>query len=117
MTKIKTTNKQQKILDSIMRHGGLITAAQIKAKLSGIDLATIYRSLDKFSKANLLRKTLNTDGEAMYEYVKDKHYHLACNTCGKINHIQLPKELLNQIPALKHFKKDSIEITFRGKCK
>lgn len=58
-----------------------------------INLATVYRNLDRFEKENVLKghKTAGED-EKFYQYMRPKmdcesHLHLLCSRCGKIIHL------------------------------
>ncbi|SFA76815.1 Fur family transcriptional regulator, ferric uptake regulator [Acetitomaculum ruminis DSM 5522] len=74
------------------------TAADINDYLSknniSINLATVYRNLDKYTEEGLLMKYKSLDGKSfLYQFInKDSkcfnHLHMQCKNCGKIIHME-----------------------------
>jgi Fur family ferric uptake transcriptional regulator len=89
-----------------------------------IGLATIYRHLEKLTRAGTVCKYIPAKGEsACYRYVgPDKaygeHFHLKCEKCGKLIHLRC--DFLDKIPEhLKdehHFNIDFFKTVFYGNC-
>lgn len=56
-----------------------------------MNLATVYRNLEKLSEEGILQKRMKTDGEeALYQYMGEhchEHLHMICSSCGKIIHL------------------------------
>lgn len=57
-----------------------------------VNLATIYRNIDKLVKENVLLKHQNVDnGYATYQYIENNncllHFHFECKKCGKMVHL------------------------------
>ena len=57
-----------------------------------VNLATIYRNIDKLVKDNVLLKHQNTDtGYATYQYIENNncllHFHFECKKCGRMVHL------------------------------
>ena len=114
---MKLTPKRGKVLDVLKKQKRMLTAQEIKAYTPNIDLTTIYRSLELFQKDGLVREVILPTKESAYEYVSDVHDHVVCNSCKQIKHVRIERKYLNNIPELKHFDAQSIEVTVRGNCK
>ncbi len=63
------------------------------------DLVTIYRTLDSFEKAELIRRCDFSDGIVRYEMVSldhhHHHHHLVCTRCKKIKPVEIEKCPMN----------------------
>ncbi|UCF80824.1 MAG: transcriptional repressor [Acidobacteriota bacterium] len=59
---------------------------ELRRKNIPVSRATIYRTLELLSEANLVVKTALSDARASYEFAfgHDHHDHLICNACGAI---------------------------------
>lgn len=66
----------------------------LKEKGDVINLATIYRNLDKMMESgNLIKYKSAEDDRALYQYVKPEsdcghHLHMQCRKCSKIIHME-----------------------------
>ncbi|PID30138.1 MAG: hypothetical protein CR982_01635 [Candidatus Cloacimonadota bacterium] len=61
--------------------------AQIKVKKIDVSRATIFRNLNLFVEAGILRRTKLGESHFHYEICgdeKDRHEHLVCTKCGKL---------------------------------
>lgn len=82
-TGLKITDSRVDILSVIDTAKTPISAADIHTK-KGIDITTVYRTLETFEKAGLIRRVdLRTD-TVLYESVKNHHHHIVCTSCGVI---------------------------------
>lgn len=112
----RLTQKRQRILDVLKNNHGTLSVASIHAQLPEIDLVTIYRNLDLFTKEKLIKQVhLGTD-EAQYEYQHEPHHHAVCIDCEKVIHFTAPDAKLKKLLGLKDFQVDEIEVTVRGIC-
>ena len=87
----RVTPQRQLVLEALHASGGHITAVaiyeQVNAKLSSINQATIYRTLDFLCAQRLVAKT-EISGQVVYEIVDDdRHHHLVCRRCGHISEL------------------------------
>jgi len=113
---IKLTEKRQQILDVLKKNHGTLSAAEIHKQLPDIDLVTIYRNLDLFTKEKIIKQVhLGTD-EAQYEYQKVPHHHAVCIECEKVIHFTAPDAKIKKLLGLEDFQVDEIEVTVRGIC-
>lgn len=113
----RLTEKRKQILHVLEQHHGTLTAAEVHAQVSDIDLATVYRNLDLFVREKLIKQIHFGAGEAQYEFQKEPHHHAVCNDCHKVIHFTAPEERLKKVLGLTNFDIDEIEVTVRGSCK
>ena len=104
---LRMTLPRRKLVEKIYRihdhfdADGLLV--EFRKKNIRISRATIYRTLELLSEANLVTKTAFRDNKASYElaFGHDHHDHLICNACG----------------AIVEFKDDVIEARQKRICK
>jgi len=113
---IKLTKNRQAILDLLTAHHGTMTAADIHAALPEMDLVTIYRTLDLFTKAKVIKQFHLSGGEAQYEHQTKPHHHAVCDDCHKVLHFEAPDAQIKRLLQLKGFAIDDIELTIKGSC-
>lgn len=114
---IRLTKKREQILDVLKKHHGTLSAADIHTKLPSIDLVTIYRNLELFTKEKIIKQLRLDSGEAQYEYQTEPHHHALCTDCKKVIHFTAPNEKLKKLLGIEDFTVDEIEVTVRGTCK
>ncbi len=94
-------------------------AQRLERKGIKIDLATIYRTLERLVSLNLVSKTQFEDKVSKYE-LNDKqahHHHLVCEECGSVEDIPLNEErLMNQVMTQSRFKVLRHNLEFFGLC-
>lgn len=93
------TKQSQEILSCLKYYGGSHVNVPMISKYldeqgSSVGVATIYRHLEKMEKDGIVRKYI-LDGKAgaCFQYVGDEHcchqhYHLKCEECGELIHLQ-----------------------------
>ena len=82
---LKNTPTRKAILDVFPEDCKPINAEYIfvKLKKQNINLVTIYRNLDSFEQAGILKRLNLNKGSAYYELVGDHHHHhIVCTSCG-----------------------------------
>ena len=103
--------KQQDLLISYMNktHGKHFTAEDVhvhfEKKGITIGIATIYRQLEKcVEQGTVIKYFIDEHSAACFEYmgedsscVKDEHFHLKCEKCGKLSHLEC-----NDLAAIKN---------------
>ncbi len=113
MAKQYTTKSKTQILDYVKnRHDRRFTAQEVHEALSAddlkINLATVYRNLDRLADEGLLLRYKSMDMSSVaYQYVEENHgchnhLHLQCKKCGKIIHLEC--EFMHEIE--EHLMKD-----------
>lgn len=91
IAKIRYTKPRNEILTVLKDSDTPITLADIRNTIDpAIDLSTIYRTLDLFEKAKLVKRIVYLEtGNSVYEYNRHQHiHHLICIECGKILNVE-----------------------------
>lgn len=91
---------------------------------SGIGLATIYRSLEFLESQNKIKRFSDENGrKSFWQWTNgnekcDSHYHLKCEKCGKIVHLDcgLVHELDEHMLSEHQFRMDRSKTVFYGLC-
>jgi Fe2+ or Zn2+ uptake regulation protein len=93
--------------------------ADVVAELPGISKATVYRALDNLVQLGLARRVHHEGSVARYDGNGERHHHLVCRSCGKIEDVSL--DLLDSIPVPKLAKNDfevhDVLVSFEGVCR
>lgn len=110
------SKKREQILEVLKREHGALSAAELHAKLPELDLATIYRNLDRFVADGEVKKLLFTGKEALYEYQEQPHHHAVCTECHRVIHFTAPDEKIKKMLGVQGFEVDELEVTVRGIC-
>ena len=103
-----------------------VTANDILVYLNKNDLkasqTTIYRYLDNLVKEGIIKKNYSEEkSSSCYQYVGKRckeHYHLKCNNCGEIIHIdsEIFSSIEKKIIDRYGFKIDNIKTILYGTC-
>ncbi|SFB87994.1 Fur family transcriptional regulator, ferric uptake regulator [Alkalibacterium subtropicum] len=94
----------------------------VKAKNTGIGLATVYRTLEILTELQIINKLTFQDGIARYDLNmnedKHQHHHLLCLKCGKIEEVKndMLLEIEMEIEKEYHFIVKDHRLTFHGIC-
>lgn len=119
--RFKATEPRIKILKVLDLSPRPLTATEIHRKLqrSGIDLATVYRSVNKLAEAGLLVRVGLGDEFTRFELRREGHrHHIVCSTCGTVGNIERCNlhELLESITKSTGYHNIEHEVLFRGEC-
>ena len=120
--------KQRAMIEKLLKEnsGEHITADKIVTLLNekgcAVGKATVYRCLERMIEQGTVKKYAFGEGKsACYEYQGEcsaSHYHLKCNVCGELTHLEC--DLLNSLPehVLEHhgFKLDTVQTVLMGTC-
>jgi len=94
--------------------------AIVRALRGVLDQATVYRGLQEFEKARIVRR-VQLRGSSLYEAPGTHHHHLICRSCGAIEDVDvcLPnavsEKLLAKSKRFSSIEDDALE--FFGICK
>lgn len=130
MNSVKNYQTKQKviILDLLQRNQSVhLTVEQmlniLKEEETPVGKTTLYRFLETMIDSGEVQKFNLDNITSCYQYVgTDKvhnHYHLKCNICGKITHVDDPciNRMNNKIEKNCDFKIDQSRTVFYGICK
>ena len=120
---LRVTAERREILDHAFRHFGHFAVDGLLGSLhrhgSSISRATVYRTLNEFVDAGLLRK-FELDGRAVFEhdYGYPQHDHLYCKQCQKLIEFQNEEliELRNRVARDYNFRVNSHRLIISGIC-
>ncbi|KKK53237.1 hypothetical protein LCGC14_3096810 [marine sediment metagenome] len=115
---------QRLLIWHILEDGKHYTANEIHEKVQnkfpGIDLATVYRTLELLTRLNFVQESSFASGPARYE-VTDQigHTHVACRECKRIEHFEGEEVLamIKEVCNKKNFDAENIEINISATCK
>jgi Fe2+ or Zn2+ uptake regulation protein len=119
----KVTPTREEILKLFSTHNCSPISAEdilLKLKKEKIDRATIYRNLQSFEKAGIIKKVSLQQKADYYELANHHHHHIICKTCGDIegfkncNLDSLKKTVLKNSKAFGSITDHSLE--FFGEC-
>lgn len=110
------SKKRQAILDVLKKENKALSAAEVHALVSDIDLATVYRNLEYFVSEKIIKKLQLGTNEARFEYQREPHHHAVCSECERVVHFQAPDEEIKKLLGVKDFHIDELEVTVRGIC-
>jgi Fur family ferric uptake transcriptional regulator len=118
----RTKNREILLEFLIEKHGPFsIEEIHRALKRQELDLVTIYRSMQAFEEALLVRRCDFGDGIARFEFQEEgghHHHHVICKKCKKaenLEHCELPK-LENRVKRL-GYSKIQHSLEFFGICK
>ena len=92
----RLTAQRQLIWDLLHHSEEHLTAEQIRARLAGrlpgLNLPTVYRTLVFLRHAGLVQELKLGEGPVHYEAPEtdERHPHLVCRGCGRIEHLEAP---------------------------
>ncbi len=117
----KVTHARVKLLERLEQATKPMSAQELHTELANakMDLATVYRSLNKFADVGLISRIKLGDEFDRFEFVKHHHHHhIVCNSCGKVREIELCNldELSQDIAQKTGFRNIEHHVVFRGDC-
>lgn len=93
---LKATPQRMALLHALQKAHQPQSVARLKTACarSSMDTVTLYRALEAFLEAGLVRSVNLNHGHADYELVVpgDHHHHVICTSCGAIADVTLPYE-------------------------
>ncbi len=119
---MKNSKQRSLILDTIINNPVHPTAKQVyemaRKKLPNISLGTVYRNLSALTESGLIRHIAVSDGCDRYDGRLDRHFHLICSGCGKVEDVEPDKyfDLEKYAESQTDYKLDEIDIVMRGYC-
>lgn len=123
MFNLRKSQQRDSILNFLNRKNFHPTADEVYTALRkqyrSISLATVYRNLDQLCKIGKVVKIESPARSACYDGNTEKHHHVFCVECGRVNDVWPDKILLDKISTIKAvngFSVHSFNIIFQGIC-
>ncbi|TYR78894.1 transcriptional repressor [Priestia megaterium] len=115
---LRITPQRLLILNTIISLKGHPTAEDIHQKLPFISMATIYNNLKLFVELKIVNELPYGNGLSMYEMHTSDHYHIICQSCGKMVDFHYPnlKEVEHAASALTKYKIHTHRMEIYGVC-
>ncbi|MCE3037783.1 Fur family transcriptional regulator [Helicobacter anatolicus] len=118
--KLKVTPQRMAILSTIYQSGHIGIEEiyeKIKKDYPSISLATIYKNIASLHEANILREVKVPSQKQKYELACEKHLHVACEKCGKLEDVYFDVEsVLNECSNATDYKIHDMNAMFIGVC-
>lgn len=89
---IRVTPQRAYIWRALVGSGKHFTVEELKEHvgetLPGLEVSTVYRTLDAFNEAGLVVESRVPEGPRAFEANPSPHPHLVCEDCGNIFHLE-----------------------------
>lgn len=117
----RITRPRRAVVEALCRADHPLTARELHHSLTGVDLVTVYRTLDWLVAANVARKVTALPGGGHYEMVPAgvHTHHLHCDSCGRVVTAAicgLDESVYARIRSEYGFAVSDHALTFRGRC-
>lgn len=63
--------------------------AEARRRLPRIGLGTVYRNLERLAAEGLIREIRGVPGPARFDRNIERHYHIRCLGCGRVNDLRI----------------------------
>lgn len=120
---IRVTPQRAHVWRVLAESGEHFTAEEVWEKardgLPGLELSTVYRSLEALGEAGLVSDSRLPEGPRVFEAKGASHPHLVCVVCGGISHPEpgVGRRLLEDLDAASEgFEVSDLHVTARGIC-
>lgn len=93
--------------------------SRVREEVPELEISTVYRVVERFVQAGLVRATTLPDGVKVVEARQAFHPHVVCEDCGRVFH--LPAEAARRVSeaveeALAGFRVEALQVVGRGRC-
>lgn len=114
---MRVTQQREHVLSAV-RHLGHATPEEISSAVDGVDVTTVYRTLQLLEEIGLVAHTHLGHGAPSYQPADDVHIHVVCHGCGSV--VSAPAGLVDVIAQRLHderaFAVDLAHLTIFGQC-
>jgi len=88
---VRITKQREIILEELKKLSSHPSAdelyEQVRRQLPHVSLGTVYRNLDFLSQQGLIAKLSMAGGQARYDGNMERHDHVRCVSCGRVDDI------------------------------
>lgn len=115
---LRVTSQREQVLAAV-RELGHATPEQIGERVPGVDVTTVYRTLELLEEIGLVRHAHLGHGPPSYRPAEDDHIHVVCHTCGKVVDADpgLVDDMADRLRAERGFVLDRSHFTVFGRCR
>lgn len=117
---LKPSHQRIKILEYLASNPVHPTADMVlsamKEDLPTLSKSTVYKTLNAFVEAKMLREITIENNEIRYEYNLEDHGHFKCEECGKVYDFKMDFDIF-QPKELEGFKIRERNLYYKGVCK
>ena len=115
---MRMTPQRENVLAAVrqLRHA---TPEQLSEAVPGVDITTVYRTLEVLEEIGLVRHTHLGHGAPTFRPADDQHVHVVCHACGRVSDAPetLADELADRLRAEQGFVLDRSHFTVFGQCR
>jgi Fur family transcriptional regulator, ferric uptake regulator len=114
---LRMTTQRQRVLETV-REFGHATPEQLSSAIEGVDVTTVYRTLELLEDLGLVRHAHLGHGAPTYRPAEDNHVHIVCHRCGRVADApaDLVGELARRLREEHAFELDPAHFTVFGQC-
>jgi Fur family transcriptional regulator, ferric uptake regulator len=119
----RLTPQRQLVLEAVatLEHGTPDEiCAEVRKTASGVNISTVYRSLELLEELGLVTHTHLGHGSARYHTATDSdHLHLVCRDCGGVTEtdVSVASELVDRLLGEHGFDTDVRHFSVFGRCR
>lgn len=115
---LRMTPQRDHVLAAVRRLGHA-TPEQISDAVPGVDITTVYRTLELLEQLGLVRHTHLGHGAPSFRPADDEHVHVVCHVCGRVSDApeSLADELADRLRDEQGFVLDRSHFTVFGRCR
>jgi len=118
----RVTPQRQLVLEAVAELGHATPeeiAACVQQTAKGVNISTIYRTLELLDSLGLVTHTHLNHGAPTYHLASDaNHVHLVCQDCGKVDEASPDtiRPLVSALDASRGFETNVTHLTVFGRC-
>jgi Fur family ferric uptake transcriptional regulator len=115
---LRVTPQREQVLAAV-RALGHATPEQIGETVEGVDVTTVYRTLELLEELGLVRHAHLGHGAPTYRPAEDQHIHVVCHACGAVTDAEpsLVDPLAERLLTERGFVVDRAHFSVFGRCR
>jgi Fur family transcriptional regulator, ferric uptake regulator len=115
---LRMTPQRRQVLDAI-RDLGHATPEEVAEAVPGVDVTTVYRTVELLEELGLVRHTHLGHGAPSYRPAEDEHVHIVCHRCGSVTDLapDVADTLADRLRVDYGFTLDRAHFTVSGECR
>ena len=115
---LRVTPQREQVLAAVRRLGHA-TPEQLSETVPGVDVTTVYRTLELLEELGLVRHAHLGHGAPSFRPAEDEHVHIVCHSCGAV--VDAAPDLVDDLAARLRrddgFEVDRAHFTVFGTCR